>query len=153
MAYVDYSAHWSLDNFFTFLEANQLGANSKHIVDNFSVEHTWNATTADGTHKANSILGSYINKIAVTDTFQDISNGSTWTPSAGVYIFSLDDSYNNGSQTIDIQVYMSGAWKKATVFYGVSLAPPFGSDMVFCDGTNVRLLASVANCRVYYQKF
>ena len=55
MAYVDYSSHWVLDQFLTYLEANVLGSNDEHLYDTFAVEHNINTATVDGTHKTNSI--------------------------------------------------------------------------------------------------
>ena len=133
MAYVEYSSHWSIDQFFTYLEANQLGANSKHIVDNFSVEHNWNASTADGTHKNSSILGDYINKTI-------ISNGSLTLPNNTTYIMPVGLYYISGASFVDL--FYGGAWHSA--YMGLHL----------CDGVNARVRNSSGDyLTFYYAKF
>src|SRR3989304_9019010 len=85
MAYIDYSSHWVLDQFLTYLEANVLGSNDQHLYDSLAVEHNINTTTVDGTHKANSITGSIINTTPASTGSQAIVTLSTWTPTVGVY--------------------------------------------------------------------
>lgn len=85
MAYVDYSSHWVLDQFLTYLEANVLGSNDEHLYDSFAVEHNINTATVDGTHKTNSITGSSINTTPASTGSQAIAGSASWTPTTGVY--------------------------------------------------------------------
>ena len=153
MSYLDYSSHWQLDQFLTFLEANQLGSNDKQIVDNFSTEHTWNAVTADGTHKSGIISGSSINTTPASTGSQAIPNGGTWTPAAGIY--QMTNAFNEFS----FDMYISGAWRaiRDTGFNGVvETGVGFTGGLHFCDGSNMRIYANGATLggsTVYYQKF
>ena len=135
MSYVDYSSHWVLDQFFTFLQANQLGSNDKHIVDNFSTEHNWNSATADGTHKPNSILGSYINKNPVAS---GPLPANPWIPVAGVYLITSD--INTGGQGFYVNTFISGAWRTCGLTYIL---------FSFFDGTSEIAFTG----STYYQKF
>ena len=139
MSYTDYSNQWVIDQFLTFLQANQLGANCEHLYDSFAVEHNINTATIDGTHKANSITGSSINTTPASTGSQAIAGSTTWTPTVGVYqIVGL-------SANTSLSLFISGVWR----FSG-------GADagIMFFDGTNMRLdnTWSVSNT-VYYQKF
>lgn len=153
MAYVDYSSHWVLDQFLTYLEANVLGSNDKHLVDNFSVEHNWNSSIVDGTHKANSITGSSINTTPASTGSQAIAGagGATWTPTSGVY--QIVDGVNDTIAGFILQLYISGSWRgsfggvdsnNGQVIVGIS----------FFDGTNMRLANTTSSVQtVWYQKF
>ena len=141
MAYIDYSSHFVLDQFFTYLEANVLGENSEHLYDSFAVEHNINTATIDGTHKANSILGSSINTTP-------ISTGSvgagTWTPTVGVYqIVSLGAGITD---EVYLELFISGSWRSGNPFN----PNPTADGIIFCDGSNMRVVSTVT---VYYQKF
>src|SRR4030065_1766798 len=107
MAFIDYSNNWVLDQFLTFLQANQLGANDEHLYDSLAVEHNINTTTVDGTHKANSITGSMINTTPVSTGSQTILSGATWTPAVGVY--QIVDTGGQGGLTLSI--FVSGSWR------------------------------------------
>ena len=144
MAYSDYSSHWVLDQFLTFLEANQLGANDEHLYDTIATEHNINTSTIDGTHKANSILGSYIN----TTTISTGSASGTWTPSVGVY--QIVSTGLSGLYDVSyIELYISGAWR--TVFSSYASGPS-ADGIIFCDGSNMRIVID-AGGTIYYQKF
>jgi len=74
LAYVDYSSNFTLDLFFTFLHANQLGANDEHLYDTIAVEHNINTSTIDGTHKfGDASAGDYAEFIGVAGPYVDIS--------------------------------------------------------------------------------
>ena len=139
MAYTDYSSHWSLDTFLTYLEANVLGSNDEHLYDTIAVEHNINTATVDGTHKANSILGSYINTTPVSTGSQAVPALSTWTPTVGVYqIVDL-------TVFTDLSLFISGVWRSSTDSF---------AGIFFFDGTNMRLYnTDTGSDMVYYQKF
>ena len=160
MAYVDYSSQFVLDMFFTYLQANQLGSNDQHIYDSLAVEHNVNTATVDGTHKANSIIGDYINKTSTDGSATITSSGGNntqyWTPVAGVYQVyptGTADSGPPGTLTMSFEVYISGAWRTSdlsangVIFLG------------FFDGTNMRLSyvfaggGSSGGGTIRYQKF
>ena len=144
MAYVDYSSHWSLDNFLTYLESNQLGSNDEHLYNTLAVEHNINTATVDGTHKANSILGSYINKVPVSTGQVDFTVlVFSWTPTTGVYqIVNANLSY------LLLELYISGSWRTA-----YASATNNFSGIAFFDGTNMRIAGESANYTFFYQKF
>ncbi len=147
MSYIDKSSAWVLDQFFTFLDANQLGSNDKQIVDNFSVEHNWNATTPDGTHKNGVIKGSSISTTPVSTGNQTINAGNTWTPSTGVYQIVRDDEQ---SSTGFLEIYISGNWRGLSTLVSSSA----GIGIIFCDGTNMRIRCYTGSfVTIYYQKF
>lgn len=150
MAYVDYSSNWVLDQFFTFLQANQLGANDEHLYDSLAVEHNINTATPDGTHKTNSILGSYINTTPVSTGSQVISSSSSWTPTVGVYQVT-GDGFAVGLGNLEFQIYVSGGWRSTA---GQNSAYWSGG-IFFCDGTNMRFYNnySADSTTAYYQKF
>ena len=139
MSYQDYSSHWSLDTFLTYLEANILGSNDEHLYDSFAVEHNINTATIDGTHKANSILGSYINTTPISTGQTDFTVFVySWTPVVGVYQMSSPNVY--------LEIYVSGVWRTtdpSIVFSGIA----------FFDGTNMRIRGISASYSIYYQKF
>lgn len=153
MAYVDYSSHWVLDTFLTYLESNQLGANDEHLYDTFAVEHNINTSTIDGTHKSNSITGSMINTTPASTGSQAIAGGggATWTPAVGVY--QIVDEAGGSIANFILQIYISGAWRGS--FGGVdSGAGARPSGIIFFDGTNMRLANATSGIQtVWYQKF
>ena len=141
MAYVDYSNNWVLDQFLTFLQANQLGTNDEHLYDSLAVEHNINTTTVDGTHKANSITGSMINTTPVSTGSQVLTAFANWTPSAGVYQMSTTDD------ALYPQIYTFGAWRYTSTD-GATLG------LLFFDGTNMRVKNGGGDSgTIYYQKF
>lgn len=146
MSYVNYSNNFVLDQFFTYINANQLGANDKHIVDNFSVEHNWNASSADGTHKDSSILGSYISKNPISTGSQSLASSISWTPSVGIY--QVVKTYDYEFVGSDFQIYVGGIWT-------ISAGGDSIYGLVFCDGTNMRFYNSNAlgSITLTYQKF
>lgn len=132
MAYIDYSSQFVLDQFFTYINALQLGSNDKHIVDNFSVEHNWNTATADGTHKWSAMT-------VKTTGSQALAGYSTFIPTAGLYQivrYGLD---------LRLEIYVSGSWEAGSL----------GLDgLYFFDGTNMRISNSLSPAVIfYYQKF
>ena|SRR3990167_1699412 len=137
MAYTNYSNNWVLDQFLTFLQANQLGANDEHLYDTFAAEHNINTATVDGTHKANSITGSSINTTPASTGSQAIAGGSSWTPTTGVYQIA-EVGFSR------LELYISGSWR--------SCPNDTTSGIYFFDGTNMRLYTSSATT-FYYQKF
>ena len=142
MAYTDYSSHWSLDTFLTYLEANILGSNDEHLYDSFAVEHNINTATIDGTHKANSILGSYINTTPISTGQTDFTVFVySWTPAVGVY-----QIVNPANQNLYLEIYVSGVWR-------TPYPPKDFSGIAFFDGTNMRITGVSANYSFYYQKF
>lgn len=147
MGYVDYSTNFVLDQFFTYLNANTLGSNDQHLYNTLAVEHNINTATVDGTHKANSILGSYIKTIPVSTGSQVIGIGSTWTPTVGVYQI-VSTPVISGGENLILELYISGSWRDGSHAGGSS---PDG--IIFFDGTNMRLLAGSSSVTVYYQKF
>ena len=147
MAYIDYSTHFVLDQFFTYLEANVLGSNDEHLYDSLAVEHNINTATVDGTHKANSITGSMINTTPVSTGSQLISGLGTWTPTVGVYQI-VSTPGISGGDNLRLELYISGSWRDGSNVGGSS---PDG--IIFCDGTNMRFLAGSSSVTVYYQKF
>lgn len=152
MSYVDYSSHWVLDEFFTFLQANQLGANCQHLYDNLAVEHNINTTTVDGTHKPNSILGSYINKNPIATGSQAIISGGFWTPSAGVYQVVCENGAGGGAgNELVLEIFVLGSWRDGRR-YG-SAVYSNTSHLLFCDGSNVRITSYGNNVTAYYQQF
>lgn len=157
MAYTDYSSHWSLDTFLTYLEANTLGSNDEHLYDTFAVEHNINTATIDGTHKANSITGSSINTTPASTGSQVIISGATWTPSVGVYQVGLDSPIGSPSNfQVAFEMYISGSWRKGIKLdFSLSLyAEGFSSGIVFCDGTNMRFEnLGGSSVTLWYQKF
>lgn len=144
MSYVDYSANFVLDQFFTFLNANQLGANDEHLYDTLAVEHNINTATVDGTHKANSILGSYINTTSISTGSVVVTGFVTWTPAVGVYQVVFGEGM---AADCFLELYISGAWRKIT-----AAALLFMSGIVFCDGSNMRFNSSSSGT-LWYQKF
>ena len=150
MGYTDYSNQWVIDQFLTFLQANQLGANCEHLYDTIAVEHNINTSTIDGTHKANSILGSYINTTPVSTGSQAILGASTWTPTVGVY--QIVDSSNSTSVEISLSLFISGVWRTAGITTTNSIWNLSG--IFFFDGTNMRLINNdITSGTVWYQKF
>ena len=154
MAYVDYSSHWVLDQFLTYLESNQLGSNDQHLYDTFAVEHNINTATVDGTHKSNSITGSMINTTPASTGSQAIAGGggTTWTPVSGIYQIVNDDSGPPNADFI-LQLFISGGWRggfgAVDSGYGDTL-----TGIVFFDGTNMRIANTTSAIQtVYYQKF
>jgi len=146
MSYVDYSSNWVIDQFFTFLQANQLGSNDKHIVDNFSVEHNWNASTADGTHKTNSIKGTYIDKSTWSAGSQAVSAASSWVPTVGIYqIVKTVDAEAIGTY---LEIYSGGAWRTP-----INVVNAQG--LFFCDGSNMRFTNTntINSVTLHFQKF
>ena len=140
MAYVDYSSHWVLDQFLTYLEANVLGSNDEHLYDTFAVEHNINTSTVDGTHK--NVQGSALTTI-LTNTSYIIPNSTTWTPAAGVYQFIIAP-YGSPSYAYRIDLYITGVWRSLSIVEG----------LLFFDGTNMRIVNTGAYTSViYYQKF
>ena len=147
MAYVDYSSHWVLDQFLTYLEANQLGANCEHLYDTFAVEHNINTATVDGTHKANSITGSMINTTPASTGSQVIAFGATWTPTAGVYqMLCIMGGIPDG--VVSLNLFISGSWRVPFPIVNII-------GIYFFDGTNMRLWNndSEDTSTVFYQKF
>lgn len=143
MSYQDYSSHWVLDTFLTYLEANQLGSNDEHLYDTFAVEHNINTSTIDGTHKANSILGSYVNKNPITSTTYVIPNSTTWTPTAGIYQFIIDP-YGTPAYAYRIDLYIDSAWRTTSIVEG----------FLFFDGTNMRIVnTGNYTSAIHYTKF
>ncbi len=149
MSYVDYSSHWSLDQFFTYLQANQLGSNDQHIVNTFSAEHNWNSSSVDGTHKALS-ASSLINTTPTSTGNQNWSNSSSyWTPASGIY-----QIVSSGSATakVTFEIYISGSWRSSS-----TAVPAFVEGIFFCDGTNMRFYGDATgigiSADIYYQKF
>lgn len=150
MAFVDYSNHWSLDQFLTYLEANVLGSNDLHLANSFAVEHNWSTSVVDGTHKANSITGSSINTTPVSTGSQAIATLATWTPSTGVY--QIVDINASNSILISLSLFISGSWRSSGA---VAVNSIWGlNGIFFFDGTNMRLLNSGGlSGTVWYQKF
>lgn len=151
MAFVDYSNHWSLDQFLTYLEANVLGSNDLHLANSFAVEHNWSTSVVDGTHKANSITGSSINTTPASTGSQAVGAGTTWTPTVGVYqMIYIFGGIPDG--VLCLQLYISAAWRTAT---GSADGVATISGLMFFDGTNMRLrnTDSVQTATVWYQKF
>ncbi len=146
MSYVDYSSQFVLDQFLTYLNANQLGSNDQHLYDTFAVEHNINTSTIDGTHKTNSITGSMINTTPASTGSQAIAFGATWTPSVGVYQIVIGGWGGIPDGAVYLQLFISGSWR--------GLGNPITSIMFF-DGTNMRLSNndSEDTATVYYQKF
>ena len=150
MSYTDYSSHWVLDAFLTYLESNQLGANDQHLYDSLAVEHNINTSTIDGTHKANSITGSSINTTPASTGSQVIVSLSTWTPTVGVY--QIVDINMNGDVQIGLSLFISGSWR-TSASSGVNSFWGLGGVMFF-DGTNMRLYnGGGLDGTVWYQKF
>ena len=151
MSYTDYSSHWVLDQFLTYLEANILGSNDQHLYDTLAVEHNINTTTVDGTHKANSITGSMINTTPVSTGSQAVTyGGATWTPTAGVYQM-IPIFAGNPDGFVRLELYISGAWRSpspSNTFTNIT-------GIVFFDGTNMRLSNNDTEdaATVWYQKF
>lgn len=141
MSYQDYSSHWVLDQFLTYLEANVLGSNDEHLYDTLAVEHNINTVTIDGTHKPFS--GSAVLTTIVTNTSYIIPNSTTWTPAAGIYQFKIDP-YGIPVYAYRVDFYMVGAWRTTSIVEG----------LLFFDGTNMRIVNTGAYTSViYYQKF
>lgn len=139
MSYTNYAIHWGLDQFLTYLEANQLGANDQHLYDSLAVEHNINTATVDGTHKNDSILGNYINKNPISADGQPITGSTTWTPSSGVYQI-VNYGFNFG-----FELYIAGAWRGSDYFT---------AGIFFFDGANMRVHAGAGGTlTLYYQKF
>ena len=149
MAYTDYSSHWSLDTFLTYLEANVLGSNDEHLYDSFAVEHNINTSTIDGTHKANSITGSMINTTPVSTGSQVIVASSTWTPTVGVYQI-VDEAV---SSSLILQIYVSGSWRGSYVLGATPEKIITGIN--YFDGTNMRVIngEDIDTNTAWYQKF
>lgn len=141
MAYVDYSSHWVLDQFLTYLEANVLGSNDEHLYDSFAVEHNINTSTIDGTHKANSITGSIINTTPASTGNQAVGAYTTWTPTVGVYQLVFTVAVSN----IFLELYIDASWRRS--IYGGS------AGIFFFDGTNMRFGGNTTIVTIYYQKF
>ena len=150
MSYTDYSSHWVLDQFLTYLEANILGSNDQHLYDTLAVEHNINTTTVDGTHKANSITGSIINTTPASTGSQAIVTLSTWTPTVGVY--QIVDINTVNDILISLSLFISGSWRTSGRAAVNSIWGLGG--IMFFDGTNMRLYnAGGTNGTVWYQKF
>ena len=150
MAYVDYSSHWVLDQFLTYLEANVLGSNDEHLYDTFAVEHNINTSTIDGTHKTNSITGSSINTTPASTGTQTIIAGLTWTPTVGIY--QIVDTSLSISALTTLSIYVSGSWRSGGIVAVNSVWNMTG--IYFFDGTNMRLFNNGgSNAIIYYQKF
>mgnify|MGYP001603490759 CR=1 FL=1 len=150
MAYVNYSTHWSIDNFLTYLESNQLGANDEHLYNSFAVEHNINTATVDGTHKANSITGSSINTTPASTSSQAILGAATWTPTAGVYQIVGGQVPSN---SLILQIFVSGSWRGS---YVADTSPQNDiTGINFFDGTNMRVQNTETSDTntVWYQKF
>ena len=146
MAYVDKSSAWVLDQFLTYVDMNQIGANCEHLADSFDVEHNWNIATVDGTHKTNSIIGSYINTIPILTDSRVMSGLESWLPSAGVYQIVAPSSLS--TDRLVFQIYVSGLW------YGFSTTDEtYPQGIFFCDGSNMRFLNNGVSRTLYYQKF
>jgi len=149
MSYTDYSSHWQLDTFLTYLEANVLGSNDEHLYDTFAVEHNINTSTVDGTHKTNSITGSSINTTPASTGSQAIAGSSSWTPTTGVYQMS------GGQFTTELvlQLFISGVWRGTYVLDSTPQVSP--CSIMFFDGTNMKLQnTSNSNAMtIWYQKF
>ena len=143
MSYTDYSSHWQLDAFLTYLEANVLGSNDQHLYDTLAVEHNINTTTVDGTHKANSITGSMINTTPASSGSIIINSSTAWTPAVGVYqVICLDSGFTN---ILNLEIYVSGSWR-TDVENAVQ-------GILFFDGTNMRINNQGSGRTIYYQKF
>ena len=143
MAYIDYSSHWVLDQFLTYLEANVLGSNDQHLYDTLAVEHNINTTTVDGTHKANSITGSMINTTPASSGSIIINSSTAWTPAVGVYqVICLDSGFTN---ILNLEIYVSGSWRTD--------ADNTVQGILFFDGTNMRINNQGSGRTIYYQKF
>ena len=150
MSYTDYSSHWQLDAFLTYLEANILGSNDQHLYDTLAVEHNINTTTVDGTHKANSITGSMINTTPVSTGSQTVLSGATWTPAVGVYQIVTTSTYG----FLTLGIFVSGSWRIGDLTTaGGSIWAMVGT--YFFDGTNMRVdnTQSGTGATLYYQKF
>ncbi len=148
MSYVDYSSHWSLDQFFTYLESNQLGSNDQHIVNTFSAEHNWNASSVDGTHKP-LVASTIISTTPSSTGNQNWSNSASyWTPTSGIYQIVAS---GNGATVLHFQIYISGVWE--IVIFPSNKA----GGVFFCDGTNMRFYVDASGfgntLDIYYQKF
>ncbi len=146
MSYQDYSSQFVLDQFLTYLNVNQLGANDQHLYNTIDVEHNINTSTVDGTHKANSILGSYINKNPVSASSWTLSGGTFWLPTAGVY--QLNNAFG---QDFIFEMYVSGSW------VGPTGSAKILGGIYFFDGTNMRINVGGGGgggtLTLYYQKF
>jgi len=147
MSYQDYSTQFVLDQFFTYINANQLGANCEHLADSFDVEHNWNIATPDGTHDWVAIANNH------TDSTQSIASLGIWTPTAGVYQIVIPYSSSIDANRIVFEIYISGVW------YGYDEAganelPISPQGIFFCDGSNMRFSNLSAYTRaLYYQKY
>ena len=150
MSYLDYSSQWVIDQFLTFLQANQLGANCEHLYDTLAVEHNINTATIDGTHKANSIIGSSINTTPASTGSQIIAGSASWTPATGVYQMVQGQTYPGD---IMLQLYISGAWRGSFTLDYTYQTP--NSGIAFFDGTNMRLqnTTNSTSKTIWYQKF
>lgn len=150
MGYTDYSNQWVIDQFLTFLQANQLGANCEHLYDTIAVEHNINTATVDGTHKANSITGSSINTTPASTGSQAILGGATWTPTVGVYQIVGGQSPSN---SLILQLFISAAWRGSYVADATPQNDITGIN--FFDGTNMRVQNTETSDTntVWYQKF
>lgn len=150
MAFVDYSNHWSLDQFLTYLEANVLGSNDLHLANSFAVEHNWSTSVVDGTHKANSITGSSINTTPASTGSQAILGAATWTPTVGVYQIVGGQSPSN---SLILQLFISAAWRGSYVADATPQNDITGIN--FFDGTNMRVQNTETSDTntVWYQKF
>ena len=137
MAYTDYSSHWSLDTFLTYLEANTLGSNDEHLYDTFAVEHNINTATVDGTHDWTAI------SIPKSTGSQLITTGATWTPSAGLYQISIA-GVPVASAYMALEIYVSASWRSGSTTSG----------LILFDGSNMRLASNyTGSVTIYYQKF
>lgn len=135
MSYVDYSANFTLDQFFTWLHANQLGSNDEHLYDTIAIAHNINTSTIDGTHKTNPS----------TSGLWTILASATYTPTvAGIYQIICQDV--GGA---NLEIFASGAWRVPTYDSGLS------AGIVFFDGANMRLKnpSVTTTLNIYYQKF
>lgn len=138
MAYIDYSAQFILDQFFTYINANQLGSNDAHLAASLDVEHNWNIATVDGTHDWATIA------IPRSTDVKNILAGASWTPDAGLYQL-ITTSIDNDQ--VKIQLYITSVWLTSsfTVLGG----------LYFFDGTNMKFGNSHPTDTGYvgYQKF
>lgn len=162
MAYQDYSSAFALDDFFTYLNANQFGANDEHIIANFSTEHNWDSATANGTHKW-GVIATVREELEYTFTLTTpgpySSYTDTWMPPAGLYQFAVEFGYSYwNDNSISMQILINGVWRYCTSTHTISGVPSsyFGG-LFICDGTNLRLNATTYSSGVtftiYYQKF
>src|SRR4030042_2883745 len=127
MAYIYYSTQFVLDQFLTYIDVNQLGANCEHLANTLNVEHNWNIATIDGTHDWVAIAEDH------TDGSVTLGGLSYWTPSAGLY--QIIGGNNPISLGLYIQFYINGAWRSI----GDDLAEVGVVGLFLFDGNNMRV--------------